>query len=76
MLALSSKIQCVLPYSESALLAEAHKAGTIESEEYVEDGTRLVAYVPPSLRNRVQRACELAGTEFVIEGGGGGGRRW
>ena len=78
LLALSSKIQCVLPYSESALLAEAHKAGTIESEEYVEDGTRLVAYVPPSLRNRVQRACELAGTEFVIEGeaaaaAGGGG---
>ena len=68
LLALSSRIECVLPYAESALLAEVHKAGTIESEEYVEDGTDLVAYVPSSLRNRLGRACEQAGTRFEADG--------
>lgn len=64
LLALSSRVQCVLPYAESALLAEVHKAGTIVEEEYVESGTRLVAFVPPSLRNRLGKACADACTAF------------
>ena len=67
LLAICSRIECVLPYAEAALLAETHKVGTIQSEEYAEDGTRLVAYVPASLRNRIATACELAGTSFEDE---------
>ena len=52
-----SKVDCVLPYQEAALLAEAHKTATIELEEYVEDGTHLIAYVPSSLRNRLEKAA-------------------
>ena len=64
LLALSTRVECVLPYAEAALLAEVHKTGTIETEEYVDDGTRLVAYVPDSLRNRLSRACAAAGSCF------------
>ena len=64
---MSPRIDCVLPYQEAALLAEAHKTSTITTEDYVEDGTRLVAYVPPSLRNRIERACAQAGTAFADE---------
>ena len=64
---MSPRIDCVLPYPEAALLAEAHKTSTITTEDYVEDGTRLVAYVPPSLRNRIERACAQAGTAFSDE---------
>ena len=67
LLAICSRIECILPYAEAALLAETHKVGTIQSEEYAEDGTRLVAYVPASLRNRIATACELAGTSFEDE---------
>ena len=33
------------------------QAGTIDVEEYVEDGTHVVAYVPTSLRNRLEKAA-------------------
>ena len=45
----------MLPYAEAALLAEVHKTGTIVTEEYVDDGTHLVSYVPTSLRNRIEK---------------------
>ena len=56
LLATCSRVDCVLPYSCAALLAEVHKTGTIEVEDYVDDGTRIVAYVPASLRNRLEKA--------------------
>ena len=59
LLAQCSRVDCVLPYSCAALLAEVHKTGTIEVEEYVADGTRLVAYVPGSLRNRLEKAASV-----------------
>jgi hypothetical protein len=40
--------RCVLPYADAALLAEVHKSGTIETEEYVSDGKRR-----PDARPRV-----------------------
>jgi len=67
LLALSTRVECVLPYADAALLAEVHKSGTIETEEYVSDGTRLVAFVPVSLRNRLATACERAGLPFAAE---------
>jgi len=74
LLALSSKVECVLPYSEAALLAAVHKTGTIISEEYADDGTALVAFVPASLRNRMGKACERAGNAFEQEAPEVGGR--
>jgi len=58
LLELSSKVECMLPYSAGDLLHEIHKTGTVVTEAYVEAGTRVVAYVPPSLAGRLQRyAC-------------------
>lgn len=96
LLACCSKVDCVLPYAQAALLAEVHKvccsptshgvtaffvsalliaycttrgrvlpfvtlaqAGTIALEEYVDDGTHLIAYVPISLRNRLEKAASI-----------------
>ncbi|EKX34019.1 hypothetical protein GUITHDRAFT_147529 [Guillardia theta CCMP2712] len=53
LLQLSVMIECLLPYSASDLLAEIHKVGTIIQEDFQESGTRVVAYVPPSLRNKL-----------------------
>ena len=68
----------MLPYAEAALLAEVHKTGTIVTEEYVDDGTRVVAFAPRSLRGRLRKACKEAGTPFAAdeeeERGGGGAR--
>ena len=61
---MSIQVECVLPYAEAALLAEVHKTGTISTEEYVDKGTRLVAAVPLSLRNRLEKACVTAATPF------------
>jgi len=54
LLAQCSKVDCVIPYAEAALLAEVHKTSTITLEEYDEGGTHVIAYVPPSLRNRLE----------------------
>lgn len=62
------EINCVLPYAEAALLAELHKSSTITCEEYVEEGTKVAAHVPFSLRNRIEKACMKAGTEFTVGG--------
>ena len=64
LLAMSIKVECVLPYAEAGLLAAVHKVGSIQTEEFVDAGTSLVAFVPASLRNRLEAACKLAGTDF------------
>ena len=64
LLAMAIEVDCVLPYAEAALLAEVHKTGTISVEEYVEAGTHLVAHVPASLRNRLEKACSRSATAF------------
>mmetsp|Transcript_38032 Transcript_38032/g.61336 ORF Transcript_38032/g.61336 Transcript_38032/m.61336 type:complete len:472 (+) Transcript_38032:2-1417(+) len=46
-------VECVIPYTSGDLLAEVHKVGTIIAEDYQEDGTHVTAYVPPSLRSKL-----------------------
>ena len=55
LLALSVRVECVLPYSAGELLAEMHKVGTIVEESYVDVGTRVVAFVPRSLAMRLKK---------------------
>jgi len=47
-------VECLIPYNEGGLLAEVHKVGTIIDEDYQEGGTHVTAYVPPSLRNKLE----------------------
>ena len=61
---LAVKVDCVVPYAEAALLAEVRATSTISEEDFVEQGTRFVAYVPPDLRNRLDKVCRAAGTPF------------
>ena len=43
------KVSLLLPFSKSGLAAEIRKDGVVFSEEYVQDGLRLTAMVPPGL---------------------------
>lgn len=58
---LSVEVECVVPYAEGQLLAEVHRDGTIDVEEFREDGTYLVAHVPRSLGNRLAPFRAAAG---------------
>ena len=55
-------VECTVPYSAGDFLAKIHKVGTVLEEEYATSGTRIVAYLPPSLRNKLQAhaACACA----------------
>ena len=53
LLRLAVRVECRVPYAAGDLLAEVHKTGTVVEEEYEPAGTRVVAFVPPSLRNRL-----------------------
>ena len=55
LLRLAVRVECRVPYAAGELLAEVHKTGTVVEEEYEPAGTRVVAFVPPSLRNRLKR---------------------
>ncbi len=83
---MTARVSCVVPYSAAALLAEVHKTSTIEEEEFADEGTRIVAFVPPSLRNRLEKACATFSVDGAVaapmravanhgEGGGGGRER-
>ena len=50
----SVQVECRIPYSAGDVLAEIRKVGTVVEEAYGPSGTQLVAYVPQSLRNRLQ----------------------
>ena len=52
---LAVRVECRVPYAAGELLAEVHKTGTVVEAEYEPAGTRVVAFVPPSLRNRLKR---------------------
>jgi len=64
----SRKVECLLPYSAGDLLSEVHKAGTVVSEAYASEGTRVVAHVPPSLYNRLE-SFRVRAAQFEAEGG-------
>lgn len=45
----NTRIEVLLPFSQSGLAAEIRKEGTVLEEEYIEDGLRLKAMVTPDL---------------------------
>ena len=45
-------IDTVIPYKNTAVVAEIRKAGQLLSEEYEEDGVHITAYVPRALAGR------------------------
>lgn len=49
-------VDVVVPYSRGDLVSRAHADGEIETVEYVESGTRLVARVDPALAAELQAA--------------------
>lgn len=55
----SLKVRLLLPFTESGLEAEIRKNGSVESEEYTEDGFVLTASIPPDLSGALSR--------FIIE---------
>jgi len=50
------EVECRIPYSAGDLLADIRKSGTVVEESYGPSGTQLVAFVPPSLSNKLQLA--------------------
>lgn len=50
------EVECRIPYNAGNMLADIRKSGTITEEIYGPSGTQVVAFVPPSLRNKLQAA--------------------
>ncbi len=46
-------VERLLPYSQSAMLAQIRQRGRLESEEYEQDGIRIRAYVPRDVYGRL-----------------------
>jgi GTP-binding protein HflX len=42
-------IDVVVPYSDGSLISQIHRYGQVVSEEYVENGTKVKAYVPVNI---------------------------
>ena len=53
LLSTNHKVEELLPYSAGDLLSEIHQTGTILEEEFESTGTRVVAYVPPSIYGKL-----------------------
>jgi len=51
----ASKATLLIPYSAGDALAQVHKVGTVVEEEFEVSGTRVVAYLPRSLLNKLER---------------------
>lgn len=51
----SLRVRLLLPFTESGLEAEIRKNGSVESEEYTEDGFVLTASIPPGLSGALSR---------------------
>ena len=49
------RMKIFLPFSETGLEAEIRRSGSVESEEYTEDGFLLTANIPPDLSHAVER---------------------
>jgi GTP-binding protein HflX len=47
-------IDTVIPYKDTALVAEIRKAGQLLTEAYEEDGIHITAYVPRALAGRIK----------------------
>ncbi len=46
-------VEVTIPYNKGAMLADIRRYGQVVSEEFLEDGTRVKAYVPAYLYNKV-----------------------
>jgi GTP-binding protein HflX len=55
----SLRVRLLLPFTESGLEAEIRRNGSVESEEYTEDGFMMTASIPPGLSDVLGR--------FIIE---------
>ena len=51
----SCTMDVLIPYSEGRLVELAHKACSITSESYTEQGTHIEMYVPQALAPRFER---------------------
>ena len=51
----SMRVRLLLPFAESGLEAEIRRSGTVESEEYTENGFMLTASIPPGLSGALSR---------------------
>lgn len=67
------KIHALVPYSQGDLVEEAHRCGVVESAEYTEHGTELIAHVPVSLAGRLEH-LKVSSTNRVEMVSGGGGK--
>lgn len=48
------KVEVVVPYNRGEMIAAIYSQGSVQGEEYVADGTRIVAKVPSGLHSRLQ----------------------
>ena len=51
------QVDLVVPYSRGDLVSRVHAEGEIDSIDYVEEGTRLVARVGAPLAAELESAC-------------------
>ena len=56
-------VELLLPYSESRLLGEIHRAGSVEKEEHRGTGTFLQVHLPALLAGRLKRYIQHTGQE-------------
>lgn len=61
-------VEAVIPYTRGDLTAAIYSQGCVDAEDFVEEGTHIVARVPPDLCNKLRRyfvtstiACETDG---------------
>jgi GTP-binding protein HflX len=47
-----SRCEMLIPYERGALIGEIRRTGFVESEEFLENGTRVVAYLPVGMARR------------------------
>jgi GTP-binding protein HflX len=47
------RIEIDVPYDSGSIIGEVRKSGVVESEVYGQDGTRVVAHVPPPTARRL-----------------------
>eukprot|EP00958_Prasinococcus_capsulatus_P004580 scaffold421_cov382-Prasinococcus_capsulatus_cf.AAC.13 len=53
-------VKLIVPYANGELLSTIHNKGVVEEEEYLADGVRVVARVPPYLANQLSEFAEGA----------------
>ena len=54
-----SRCELLVPYERGALIGEIRRAGFVESEEFLPEGTAVVAYLPVGMARRKDVACYL-----------------